>query len=72
MAPPRAEELLSYFTGLAPVGDSVAVHRIEVMADLRLDHTTYGLCLNHLVGRGFVRRVAKGVIEVIRRPEEYA
>ncbi|MGX9145903.1 hypothetical protein [Mesorhizobium sp. 128a] len=72
MAPPRAIELLSYFTGLAPVGEPVIMHRVETMADLDLDHTTYTLCLNHLIGSGFVRRVATKCLVVLRRPEEFA
>ncbi|MER8616005.1 hypothetical protein NKG99_03990 [Mesorhizobium sp. M1409] len=68
----RAEELLSYFTGLAPVGEPVVVRRVETMADLQLDHNTYSQCLNHLVGGKYVRRISTRLLIVLRRPEEFA
>jgi len=70
MATPRAVELLSYFAGIAPVGEPVRFSRSEVMAALRLDRNTYHRCLNHLVAERHVRRIATRVLIVLRRPEE--
>ncbi|TPL40665.1 hypothetical protein [Mesorhizobium sp. B2-4-6] len=73
MAPRRAEELLSYLTGLAPVGEPVVIRRDVAMADLRIGNAnTYYQCLRHLVDGRFVRRVNTGVVVVLRRPEEFA
>ncbi|PWJ93565.1 hypothetical protein C8D77_101244 [Mesorhizobium loti] len=68
----RAIELLSYFTGLGPVGQPVALRRVEVLADLGLDHNTYNVCLNQLIAGRFVRRIAAKTVVVLRRPEEFA
>lgn len=71
MTPPRAEELLSYFTGLAPIGEPVTVTREIAMADLIIkNNATYYDCLNYLIGGRFIRRVGTGIIIVLRRPEE--
>ncbi|ESY89045.1 hypothetical protein X739_00690 [Mesorhizobium sp. LNHC220B00] len=67
----RALELLSYLTGLGPVGQPVPLRRVEVMSDLRLDHNTYNVCLNHLISGRFVRRVTTRTLTVLRRPEEF-
>lgn len=72
MAAARAKELLAYFAGRAPVGDPVTLRRVEVMADLHLDHNTYSHCLNRLVAGGFVRRIANKTLVVIRPPEQFA
>lgn len=67
----RAVELLSYFTGLGPVGQPVALRRVEVMNDLCLDHNTYNVCLNHLISGRYIRRVTAKTLTVLRRPEEF-
>ncbi|TIU02387.1 MAG: hypothetical protein E5W43_01190 [Mesorhizobium sp.] len=73
MTPPRAEELLSYLTGLGRVGEPVTVTRDVAMADLRINNNnTYYECLRYLIGGRFVRRLGPRAYQVLRRPEEFA
>ncbi|TJV51128.1 MAG: hypothetical protein E5Y01_16195 [Mesorhizobium sp.] len=73
MTPPRAEELLSYITGLGPVGQAVTVNRDVAMADIRIGNSnTYYECLRYLIGGGFVQRIGPRTYAVLRRPEEFA
>ncbi|RWH31629.1 hypothetical protein [Mesorhizobium sp.] len=73
MTPPRAEELLSYMTGLGPVGQPVTVNRDVAMADIGIGNAnTYYECLRYLIAEQFVRRIGGGIYTVLRRPEEFA
>lgn len=74
---PRAEELLSYFTGLAPVGETFEVPMAWLSEDIGINNkTAYHQYLNQLQTIGAVRRVAcgaqrsTGVLVVVRRLEE--
>ena len=73
---PRQEELLSYLTGLAPVGETIEVPIKHVMADLNFGcRFTFYQRLNKLIQHRFVRRIAcgcnqtTGVLVVLRRLE---
>jgi len=74
--PYRAEELLSYLTGLAPVGQLVEVPREQVLQDLGQCFSTFYLHLNRLIDGGFVQRLgggragSTGILVVTRRLEE--
>lgn len=74
---PRAEVLLSYFTGMAPVGETFEVPMAWLSEDIHINtKTAYHNYLNQLLAIGAVRRVAcgaqrsTGVIVVVRRLEE--
>lgn len=76
MLSPRTEELLSYFTGLAPVGETFEVPLEWIRQDLGIyAKPCYHKYLNQLVSRGFIRRFSAGrqgspgVIVVLRRLE---
>lgn len=76
MIGPRQEELLSYLTGLAPVGEPIEVPLRHVMEDLRFTcKFTYYQRLNKLIQHRLVRRIAcgcnqtTGVLVVLRRLE---
>lgn len=74
---PRQEELLSYLTGLAPVGETIETPIRHVMEDLSFGcRFTFYQRLNALIRNGCVRRIAcgarqtTGVLVVLRRLEE--
>lgn len=76
MLSPRAEELLSYFTGLAPVGEPIEAPLAWPMADLRINtKQCFHKHLNTLIAGGYVRRLATGsrrsfgLLVVLRRLE---
>lgn len=70
------EETLSYFQGLAPVGETFETPLAWVLPDLgvRSRHAFYRR-LNALISKGYVRRIAcgakktSGVLMVLRRLE---
>lgn len=73
----RAEELLSYFTGLAPVGSTIEVPIAQARDDLRLGgEWVYYKYIRQLISHGLIRRVAcgsqgsTGVLMVLRRLED--
>jgi len=75
----RQEELLSYLTGLGPVGSPVEISRDVLEADLGFQsrYAFYSV-LNRLIAKGFVRRVCTslywrrttGVLVVLKRLED--
>ncbi|GAA4108692.1 hypothetical protein ACFFTN_01295 [Aminobacter aganoensis] len=74
---PCGEILLSYLTGLAPVGNLIEIPRKHVAADLGYRaYGTFHSYLNQLIARGYVRRVAcgnagsTGLLVVLRRLED--
>lgn len=70
---PRAEELLSYMTGLAPVGEPFALSRKTVCADLGFrSHSNLSNRLRELKTIRAVREVDVGLWIVQRRPEALA
>ena len=74
---PRQEELLSYFQGLAPVGEMFEVPCAWIAADLGFNTRT-AICnrIADLISQGMVRRIAvgacasTGLLMVIRRLED--
>jgi hypothetical protein len=74
---PRQEELLSYFQGLAPVGETFEVPRAWIAADLGFN-TRAAICnlIADLIASGAVRRIAvgtrasSGVLTVLKRVEQ--
>lgn len=73
----RAEELLSYFTGLAPVGGTIEVPIAQARDDLRLGgEWVYYKYIRQLISLGHIRRIAcgsggsTGVLMVLRRLED--
>lgn len=77
MLSPPAEVLLSYFTGLAPVGTLVEPRLAHVLADLGYKQkTSFYRCLNELIRSGCIRKKSvgsfgsAGMLVVVRRLEE--
>lgn len=75
----KQEELLSYLTGLGPVGEPVEIERDIVVADLGLKgFHWYYVCLNELLKRRYVKRIAcshsrittTGLLVVLKRLED--
>ncbi|GAA4108651.1 hypothetical protein ACFFTN_01255 [Aminobacter aganoensis] len=74
---PRAAVLLSYFTGLAPVGETFEVPRKWIMEDLEIGSSqTFAVLIRELVSTRRIRQIARGyagtsgIFTVIRRLEQ--
>lgn len=76
---PKQEEMLSYLTGLAPVGTPFQVRHKWIDQDFdRMDHSLFCQTVRRLIKAGCVERVATGCAcdpswyRVLVRPEHCA
>lgn len=65
----RDDVLVSYITGLAPVGEPVCCSASYLREDLGWDHQTYYLAINRLIRSRRVRRFERGMYVVLQRLE---
>lgn len=68
----RDDILVSYITGLGPVGEPVCCHATYVRKDMGWDHQTYYAAINRLIRSRRIRRFARGMYTVLRRLESDA
>jgi hypothetical protein len=79
MIGPRQAELLSYFTGLAPVGETLEVPLAWIVQDLRFNtRSAIRNLIADLISHRAIRKIAvgarasSGVLVVLKRVEEFA
>ena len=65
---PKGEEVLSYFIGLAPVGDEFILNRKHMKEDLGFGHrSAMSHMIRNLIWLGYIRRTARSQFMVLRR-----
>ena len=66
---PKSEELWSYMTGLAPLGEPFHLNRRWLEEDIGIK-TRSNMCqlVNRLIWAGCIRKLGGGIYEVLERP----
>jgi len=69
---PRARQFYSYLTGLAPVGEDIAVNIPQICADMGWRHkTNFPQMFKKLLWAGVARHTSPKHVQVLKHYEEW-